>query len=321
MSNSFPNAPSLVDLYKSLYLIRSFELHVERAVRGTDIARFVHLAVGQEAVAVGVCAVLAATDKLAVTYRGHGYALARGMAPQALLGEILGRTAGRFGGRAGSMHSAADPALGIIDATAVVGANIPIGTGSALASVLLAESAVTACVFGDGAVGEGAFHEALNVGALWRLPVVYICENNGYAMSTPFGVTSPVATVVQRAAGYGIPAEAVDGNDVLAVWRAAQEAICRARDGAGPSLLEMRTQLLRGHYVGQQPRSDAIRRDPVQAARDRLVADGLSTEVEAIEHQVELRLVEALTAAEASPYPATESLLVGNYAEEGHNLD
>jgi pyruvate dehydrogenase E1 component alpha subunit len=301
------------DAYRLMYLIRAFELRVRDLVAGTPIARFTHLSAGQEAVAVGVCATLLGRDRLALTYRNHAVHLARGADPGRLMAEVLGRTAGYCGGRAGSMHAVA-PELGVIDASAIVSGNIPIGTGSALTSWIRSDGVVTACFFGDGAVGEGAFHESLNMAALWRLPIVYVCENNGYAMSTPFSATSPVATVAERASAYALPAQTIDGDDVFAVHEAAARAVSAARTGGGPTLLECRTSLLEGHFVGLRPAGAGGQgADPLHRLRAE-IGDTRATRIEAA---VDVSVADAARFAERSRPPTNASLICGDFADVG----
>jgi TPP-dependent pyruvate/acetoin dehydrogenase alpha subunit len=271
--------PTAVALYRVMCLIRAFELRLRDLVAGTPAARFTHLGVGQEAVAAGACAALGPGDRVALTYRNHAVQLARGADPAKLLAETLGRPGGYCTGRAGSMHVVARE-VGVIDASAIVSGNIPIGSGSAFASRYTGDGAVTVCFFGDGAVGEGAFHEAMNIAALWRLPAVYLCENNGFAMATPFAATSPVASVADRAAGYGVPAASVDGNDAFVVHAAVCDAVHRARGGAGPSLVECRTQLLEGHFVGRHLGQVTDPQDPLAVLRPS-VADPAAAEAAA----------------------------------------
>lgn len=309
-----------VTFYETMYGIRAFETHLNQLVSGSGIARFIHLSIGQEAIAAGVCAALLPTDFVTLTYRNHGVLLARGASPHRLLAEILGKSAGYCGGRAGSMHIVAGE-LGVVDASAVVSANIPIATGSGLASWLQGDSAVTACFFGDGAASEGGFHESLNMAALWKLPVVYVCENNGYAMSTSFERYSPVPGVAGRAAAYGIPSVEVDGNDVHAVYAAAQEAIDRARSGGGPALIECRTRLLQGHYVGHRSAGDEAPRvaweaiDPVPRLRAQLAAAMDEKDIAAIETKLDAHMQAAAEFARGSDDPDPASLLEGNFAE------
>jgi pyruvate dehydrogenase E1 component alpha subunit len=303
-----------------MYTIRAFESQLGQLVRESGIGRFVHLSTGQEAIAVGVCAALCPADLVALTYRNHGVLLARGADPRRLLAEILGKRTGYCGGRAGSMHTIVQE-LGVIDASAVVSANIPIGTGSALASWLQEDSTVTACFFGDGAVSEGGFHESLNMAALWKLPIVYICENNNYAMSTPFEFYSPVSRVSDRAAAYGIQVAEVDGNDVWAVRAAAQAAVERARNGQGPSLVECHTILLQGHYVGhrldigEDCGSKRASLDPLPRLRAQLRASLSEREIAEIEAAVDSSIQEAAVFADGSAYPEPRSLLEDDFVE------
>ncbi|WP_370221083.1 thiamine pyrophosphate-dependent dehydrogenase E1 component subunit alpha [Kitasatospora sp. MAP12-22] len=228
-------------------LIRSFEEQALALVRSGEIVGGIHPYIGQEAVAVGVCAALRADDQLTSTHRGHGHVLAKGADPRRMLAELAGRESGLNKGRGGSMH-AADLSLGILGANGIVGAGAPIAAGAAWAALRQGSDRVVATFFGDGALNQGVLLEAMNLAALWRLPVLFVCENNGYA--TTLAVRDGVAgSALGRAAAFGIPAQEVDGMDVAAVRAAAEQAVVRARSGAGPSFLECRTYRFEGHHT------------------------------------------------------------------------
>jgi len=234
-------------LYRGMRLIRAFEETALSLVKSGEIVGGIHPYIGQEAVAVGVCAALRADDQLTSTHRGHGHVLAKGADPRRMLAELAGRENGLNHGRGGSMH-AADLSLGVLGANGIVGAGAPIAAGAAWAALRQGLDRVVVTFFGDGALNQGVLLEAMNLAALWRLPVLFVCENNGYA--TTLSVRAGVAgSALGRAAAFGIPAEAVDGMDVEAVRSAAERAVERARSGAGPSFLECRTYRFEGHHT------------------------------------------------------------------------
>jgi acetoin:2,6-dichlorophenolindophenol oxidoreductase subunit alpha len=241
----------LLDMYRSMTRIRQFESKIRDLATANEIPGFVHVSIGEEASATGVCAALRKTDRITSTHRGHGHLIAKGGRLDQMMAEIFGKRTGYCKGKGGSMHIV-DFSLGILGANGIVGAGLPIATGSALASVIAGKDEVTASFFGDGASNEGTFHESLNLAAVWKLPVVYVCENNGFGEFTPMGTVTSVKDIAVRAQAYGIPGHIVDGNDVLEVYRYASEAIARARAGEGPTLLECKTYRWEGHVVGEQ---------------------------------------------------------------------
>ncbi len=241
----------MLEMYRAMTRIRLFEARVRDLATANEIPGFVHVSIGEEASATGVCAALRPTDRITSTHRGHGHLIAKGGRLDRMMAEILGKRAGYCKGKGGSMHIV-DFALGILGANGIVGAGIPIATGSALASVIAQRDDVTACFFGDGASNEGAFHESLNLAAVWKLPVVFVCENNGFGEFTPMQTVTSVTDIAVRAQAYDIPGLVIDGNDVLAVYRHASAAIARARAGEGPTLLECKTYRWEGHVVGEQ---------------------------------------------------------------------
>src|SRR5258707_2280141 len=216
-----PDQDQLLRLYHDMVLCRRFEEVVNELYLQGHIPSTLHLYIGQEAVAVGVCAALRPDDYLLSTHRPHGHALAKGVSPGAIMAELYGKATGTCKAKGGSMH-VGDIRLGMFPAIAIVGGNVPLAAGAAFASKRLKDGRVTACFFGEGAVNEGAWHEGVNAAAIWDLPVVFVCENNLYAASTPVQAVVNTATVAERARGYGIPGVTIDGNDVLAVWQAAQ---------------------------------------------------------------------------------------------------
>ena len=273
--------------------IRSFEDRVQREFAKGEMPGFVHTYHGAEAVAAGVCAHLTDADLITSTHRGHGHCIAKGCDLGGMVAELYGRETGLCAGRGGSMHIA-DFGRGMLGANAIVGGGISLATGAALAADVLGDGRVAVAFFGDGAANQGIFHESLNLAAIWRLPVVFVCENNGWAESTPVEYSTSVADIGSRAAAYGIPGVTVAGEDYEAVHATAGEAVRRARIGEGPTLLEVKVARIRGHYIGDhqqyRPRPDrqeARRRDPVALLAERLGTDvapfraAVATEIDA----------------------------------------
>jgi pyruvate dehydrogenase E1 component alpha subunit len=246
-----PGKELLLDLYHTMVRIRLFESRVRDLAMANEIPGFVHVSIGEEASATGTCAAMRPTDRITSTHRGHGHLIAKGGRVAQMMAEIYGKRTGYCKGKGGSMHIV-DFALGILGANGIVGAGLPIATGSALAAEVSGRDDVTACFFGDGASNEGTFHESLNLAAVWKLPVVFVCENNGFGEFTPMQTVTSVKDIAVRAQAYGIPGIIVDGNDVLEVYRYASEAVARARAGEGPTLLECKTYRWEGHVVGEQ---------------------------------------------------------------------
>jgi TPP-dependent pyruvate/acetoin dehydrogenase alpha subunit len=241
----------LLDLYHTMVRIRLFEEQVRDLALKSEIPGFVHVSIGEEASATGVCAALRHSDRITSTHRGHGHLIAKGGRLDRMMAELFGKRTGYCKGKGGSMHIV-DFSLGILGANGIVGAGLPIATGSALASVVAGRDDVSVCFFGDGASNEGTFHESLNLAAVWKLPVVFVCENNGFGEFTPAQTVTSVRDIAQRAQAYGIPGLIVNGNDVVEVYRYACEAAARARAGEGPTLLECKTYRWEGHVVGEQ---------------------------------------------------------------------
>src|SRR5881628_2476160 len=275
------------------------------------ISGTMHTCQGQEAVAVGVAAVLRPTDTVTCTYRGHGHALALGLTPLALLAELLGRRDGVLEGKGGSMHLVA-PAVGLLPTFAIVGAGIPVSAGAAYASQVLGDDGVAVAIFGDGAANIGAFHEGLNLAAIWRLPAIFICENNLYGEYSRIDKTTPVNDIASRAAGYAMPGVIVDGQDLDAVMAAVEEAVKRARTGGGPTLLEMKTYRFVGHSRGDpakyRPAGELEQwkaRDPIALYERQLVSRKLADDAKlaAIRQTVGERVAAAVAAARASEPP------------------
>ena len=310
------STPTLLGLFRCMYTIRAFEERLQQVYRSGVMPGFVHLYIGEEAVAAGVCAHLRPNDYTTSTHRGHGHAVAKGVPLGKLFAEIWGKSRGSNGGRGGSMHIY-DPDCGFLGTNGIVAAGIPIATGAATAAALRAEGQVAVSFFGDGAVNNGAFHEGVNLAGAWNLPVVFICENNLYATETPFEKVTRNTSVASRAAGYGIPGLAVDGNDVVAVHQAAGEAITRAREGNGPTLIECKTYRPVGHFegdpgVGYRTKEEIAEwksRDPIQRLRKNLSESGDSSaeELDAIAGEIDSEVEAAYDFAKASPEadPAT----------------
>jgi len=307
------SANALPGVYRGLLLIRRFEERVEDLFAKGRIHGTCHLCIGQEAVAVGVCRSLAPGDQVVSCHRGHGHLLAVGGDPARLFAELMGRESGYCHGRGGSQHISA-PEIGFLGTNGITGGGIPIATGAGLSAQARKTDGVVVCFFGDGATNQGTFHESLNMASLWRLPVVYVCENNGYAMSMP--VTRSVAggDVLDRAKAYALRAERVDGMDVEAVAHVASRALAHARAGDGPCFIEAMTYRFCGHsksdrlvYRTRQEEAQWKARDPVDVTRERLLKEGLSSEVTRVEEEVDALLAAAENRAADAPAcdPAT----------------
>ena len=302
--------------YRDMLVIRILEerigyLFLEGVIPGT-----LHQSLGQEAVAVGVCSALQKEDVITSGHRPHGHAIAKGVDLTAFILELLGKPGGCCGGKGGSMH-VGDLSVGMIPSIAIVGANIPVGTGAALAFKLRREPRVAVCFTGDGGVAEGAFHEGVNLAAVWNLPVVYVIENNQYAASTHYSRNTKLKSLAGMAAAYGIPGVSIDGNDVEKVYESSREAIEHARSGGGPTILEAMTYRLTGHnrrdprnYMPSEEREQAEANDPIRRYEDDLLRLGLVSRAEAaetkreIEQMVEQAVQTALAAADPNPEEA-----------------
>lgn len=296
--------------------IRRFEdrikdLFGEGLIHGTT-----HTCQGQEAVSIGLALAARPTDSVCCTYRGHGHALALGMTPDTVLGEITGRVTGAIGGVGGSMHLS-DRSVGLLPTSAIVGAGIPIAAGAALSAQVLGTGDCAIALFGDGATNIGAFHEGLNLAAIWQLPVVFVCENNVYGEYSRYDVTTPITDLADRAVSYGIPSDVVDGQIVEDVARSISSALERARDGRGPTLIECKTYRYSGHsradaatYRPQGELDQWLARDPITLHARRLVDDGLIDDaaVAALEAAVAERIEECITRTMASPMADVASM-------------
>jgi TPP-dependent pyruvate/acetoin dehydrogenase alpha subunit len=323
--STYPTEKLLV-LYRQMKLIREFELRAINERRSGLIPGFIHSCVGQEATAVGACTPLRKDDVITSTHRGHGHLIAKGGEPKYMMAELAARSTGYCGGKGGSLHMT-DFDLGILGANGIVAGGIPMATGAALAFQMRGEDNVALAFFGDGAVNEGAFHEAANLAGLWRLPIIFMCENNLYGEGTPQDRQAPVADLSVRAAGYNFPGVVVDGNDVIAVLEATEVAIERARQGDGPTFVEGKTYRYRGHYEGdpmvyrsKEETEFWQQRDPIATFREKLITEKLASPVdmEAIDQEITNSLDEAVAFASSSPAPAPESAMEGVYGET-HN--
>ena len=315
--------PTLADwksMYRQLWRIRLFEGQVQRLAGSGEIPGFPHLSTGQEAVAVGVCAHLTSADVLFTSHRGHGHVLAKGSDIEATFAEILGRANGLCRGRGGSMHLV-DAAHGVLGATGVVGGNLALAAGAAWAAQARGERTVSVVFFGDGATGAGVFHETLNLASLWKLPVLFVCENNGYAEFTSREEHSKVAHVSAFAAPYAMPAETLDGNDLRIVHATAGAAIAALRRGEGPRLLECLTYRMAGHYVGDAQRyrskeelAAMMEKCPIERLKRYLVEQGIDPpELEAIGVAARAEVEQAVERARRAPRPDPATVLEGVY--------
>ena len=314
----------LRDALRKMHLIRRFEEGAEDCYARGLIHGTMHLSIGQEASAVGSCMSLTGTDRITSTHRGHGHCVAMNADVGRMFAEFFGKETGYCRGRGGSMHIA-DVENGNLGANGIVGGGMPIAVGAALSAKRLETGSVAVCFFGDGANNEGAFHESLNMAALWSLPVVFVCENNQYGMSTSIRRSTAVERVSQRAAAYSMPGTSVDGNDFSAVAEAVDEAVARARSGQGPSLVENLTYRWRGHsrsdrnrYRSKEEIRNWMERDPIPRMSSMLVSHGIMTEGEVAEiaNEASLKVKDAIAFAMASPDPRVEEAARHVYAEE-----
>ncbi len=301
----------LLGLLEMMERIRTFEEVMERRALDGDIPGVLHLSVGQEAVAAGVCAALRPDDYLTSTHRCHGHAIAKGLSLDGIAAELFGKATGVNRGKGGSMHLA-DVSRGMLGGNGIIGGGFGIATGAALSARLRGTEQIAVCMFGDGGANKGTFHEALNLAAIRKLGVVFVCENNQYAQFTSVSTAFPIADIADRAASYGIPGVVVDGNDAIAVYEATREAVRRARAGLGPTLLEMKTYRYKGHYLGDPERyrtREEIQswraRDPIVHLRNSLRETGLVPleRLDEIHQQAEAEVAHAVDFALASPFP------------------
>ncbi|MFI5015064.1 MAG: thiamine pyrophosphate-dependent dehydrogenase E1 component subunit alpha [Hyphomicrobiales bacterium] len=318
----FP-AETLRGALRKMHLIRRFEESAEDAYMRGLVHGTMHLSIGQEASAVGICMPLSDADYITSTHRGHGHCIAKGAQVSRMFAEFFGKEDGYCRGRGGSMHIA-DVSKGNIGANGIVGGGIPIAVGVALSMKKQKRESVVISFFGDGANNEGAFHEALNMASIWKLPVIFVCENNGYGMSTSTERSTAVRDVAERAAAYAMPGVIVDGNRFAEVAQASFDAVLRARRGEGPSLIESKTYRIRGHsrsdrnrYRSKEEIEAWQARDPILAFEAELTLLGLASraDIEAIRADVEREIAEAIAFAKASPAPSIAELTRYVYTE------
>ena len=302
----------LLDMYERMVRIRKFEEKASELFAQAKLPGFIHTYIGEEASGVGVCSALRDDDYITSTHRGHGNVIAKGGDPKYMMAELFGKETGYCKGKGGSMHIA-DTDKGILGANGIVGAGLPIATGAALSIKLRGTDQVAVCFFGDGASNQGTFHESINMGSLWKLPIVYVCENNQYGEFTSQKRHQVITDISQRATAYGIPGVTVDGMDVLAVYEAATEAIKRAREGNGPTLLETKTYRFHGHFEGdpqlyrsKEEVEEWMKKDPIPKFEKQLIDNKVSTteELKAIQDKIQKEIDDAVRFAEESPYPA-----------------
>jgi len=306
----------LLQMYTNMLTIRCFEEKVAKLFAAGKIPGFVHLYIGEEAIATGVCAHLRDDDFITSTHRGHGHLISKGGDLKLMMAELFGKKTGYCKGKGGSMHIA-DVDLGILGANGIVGGGPPIAAGAALSAQYRGTDQVVACFFGDGAANQGTFHEGLNMASIWKLPVIFVCENNHYGISFHQSKSMNVADVADRAASYNVPGAAIDGNDVIAVYEAAEAAVERARAGEGPTLIECKTYRWKGHFEGDPMvyRTDEEfkgwqAKDPLARFKSRLMEMGILTEekIQQVDDAIAKMVEKAIQFAEESPFPAPEEI-------------
>jgi pyruvate dehydrogenase E1 component alpha subunit len=311
----------LVWMYRKMVEIRIFESRVAELFAAGKIPGFVHLYIGEEAVAVGACANLKDTDFITSTHRGHGHCIAKGGRLDLMMAELFGKETGYCKGKGGSMHIA-DVEIGILGANGIVGGGLGIAPGAGLSAKMRGTDQVTICFFGDGASNQTTFHEGINLASAWKLPIIFVCENNQYGISLHQSRHQNITDIADRATAYGIPGVVVDGNDVMAVYEAVGEAVKRARAGEGPSLVECKTYRWRGHFEGdpqmyrpQEEIEEWKAKDPIPRFEALLAEMGVMTaeEAEAIRKEVAAEVEAAVEFAEKSPEPAPEAALEDLY--------
>ncbi len=315
---------TLLETYRRMRTIRAFEEKLHELVVAGKIGGFMHLYAGQEAVAVGVCSNLGDEDLVGSTHRGHGHCIAKGVDVKAMIAELFGRSTGTNKGKGGSMHIA-DVDRGMLGANGIVGGGIPLVTGAALTAQVKDSGRVAVGFFGDGATNQGQFHESLTMAANWKLPAVYVCENNGFGEFTPTEFVVPVKDIVERAASYGMRAEIADGMDFFDVYEKAGRAIELARQGEGPTLLECKTYRFHGHYVGdatpyrnKEEAEDWIQnRDPLDLFERKVTESGVVAggDLREVDGEVDALLRSAVEEAESAPNPEPSDVLTDVYVE------
>lgn len=313
-----------IRMYRRMLTIRLFEEQVNELYTRALMPGLAHLYIGEEAVAVGVCEVLRPEDYITSTHRGHGHCLAKGASPDRMFAELLGKEPGYCRGKGGSMHIA-DPETGNLGANAIVAGSVGIATGAAFSAKRLGTSRVSVCFFGEGALGQGVLYEVMNLAQLWKLPVIYVCENNLYTEYTHYSETT-AGNILARASAFGIEAEAVDGQDVRAVYAAASRLVERGREGKGPAFLLCNTYRFRGHHVGDVSREYyrskeeeqrwMAERDPIKNLADWLVEQNLADPAlfESIHFEIKAELQKAIEFAQTAPYPTPQEVEQDVYA-------
>jgi pyruvate dehydrogenase E1 component alpha subunit len=316
MTNRKENSKELIDLLRRMWLIRAFEEKVSALYAAREIQGLLHLGIGQEAVAVGACSLLRSNDYVFGSHRSHGHAIAKGADINRLMAEIAGRATGYCAGKGGSMHIVALDA-GFVTATGVVGGTIPLALGAAFVAKERKKGQVAVVFFGDGAAQAGAFHESLNIASLWQLPVIFVCENNGYAEFTPLSAHTKVERLAQHAKTYAIPSSTVDGNDLFAVSEATRKAVEKARAGKGPIFIECLTHRLRGHYEGDPAKYRELsqlaewrKKDPIARFTKALKSKKAISDkdAETIEREARELVEKAAEFALSSPWPDAEEV-------------
>jgi pyruvate dehydrogenase E1 component alpha subunit len=320
MSQTTEQKELYMRMLRRMLLIRYFDENAADMVQKGQLVGAVHVYLGEEAVAVGACAVLRDDDYITGNHRSHGHPIAKGADVRRAMAELLGKRTGYSKGKGGSMHLA-DFSVGILGETGILGSALPVAVGAALATKLRGEDKVVIPFFGDGASNEGACHETMNMASVWKLPVVFVCENNQYAVTTNFRTTVATENIADRAAGYDMPGVLVDGQDVVAVYEAVREAVARARAGQGPSLVEARTyryhdhseglnRVVRDPYRSEEEIEEWKARDPIQIHEERLISQGIASEdeVRSLEAECKAAIDEALQFAQESPYPDPEEI-------------
>lgn len=312
----------LLEMYRTMLRIRRFEERVIQEFASGNIPGSVHSYIGEEAVAVGAITQLRPDDYILSTHRGHGHLIAKGGKTDRAMAELFAKKTGYCLGKGGSMHIA-DPDIGMLGAMGIVGSGIPIATGVGLSAQMRGTGQVTICFFGDGASNIGRFHEGINLAAVWCLPVVFICENNLWAVSVPTSCSLKIRDIADRAVAYGIPGVSVDGQDVMAVYEVAGEAVARARRGEGPTLIEAKTYRFRGHFEGDsgtyRPKEEIevwLKRDPIKLFKEKLLETKVLTEkqAEGIDKEAREEMDKAVQFAQESPFPEPEEVLKNVYA-------
>ena len=310
-------------IYEKMLRIRKFELRLTEYFTKGMLYGNIHTSIGQEAVAVGVCEALEQTDFMTSTHRGHGHSLAKGAKSDIMMAELFGKKTGYCGGKGGSMH-VTDVSLGILGSNGIVGAGIPIATGSGLTSKIRGTKEVTVAFFGDAASNQGTFHESINMAAAWKLPVIYLCENNNYGVSVNIHNVTNNANIAERAKAYNIPGVTVDGNDPLAVYEVVKQAVKNAREGKGPSLIECMTWRMRGHYEGdpaayrpKEVTEEWGKKDPIDNFRVFLLKNDIDEkEIIAVEEGIEKEIEAAVQFALDSPLPDPSEVTTDVYASD-----